>query len=86
MTEHDFDVVPVVEARDPLWYDRDNNITREKTKDEHIHMPPPSYYPLLISIGLLVGGIGMLTTLMVSALGVLLVFYAIWGWVLEPTS
>ena len=84
--EHDFDVVPVVEARDPLWYDRDNNITREKTKDEHIHMPPPSYYPLLISIGLLVGGIGMLTTLMVSALGVLLVFYAIWGWVLEPTS
>ena len=84
--EHDFDVIPVVHDRDPLWYNRDNNIVQEQVIDEHIHLPPPSYYPLLIAIGLLVGGIGLLSTLVISFVGIVLVFYAIWGWVLEPTS
>jgi cytochrome c oxidase subunit 1 len=84
--EHDFDVIPIVRARDPLWYNRDNNIVQEDTKEAHIHLPPPSYYPLLISIGLLIGGIGLLSTLVISFMGILLAFYGIWGWVLEPTD
>jgi len=83
--EHDFDVVPAVRARDPLWYDRDHGIARPEPTDEHIHMPPPSYYPILLAAGVLMLGLGPLSSLAVTALGVPVILYAIWGWALEPT-
>ena len=85
--EHDFDVVPVVRARDPLWHDRDNGLAPpEPDPNEHIHLPPPSYYPLLIAIGFALFGIGALSHLAVLALGAVVIVYGVWGWVLEPTG
>ncbi|MYH40796.1 MAG: hypothetical protein F4150_03300, partial [Chloroflexi bacterium] len=54
--------------------------------DEHIHLPPPSYYPLLIGVGFTLMGVGALSHLAVLALGVVIVIYGIWGWALEPTG
>ena len=85
--EHDFDAVPVVRARDPLWHDRDNGLAQpEPDPNEHIHLPPPSYYPLLIAVGFALIGIGALSHLAVLALGAVVVVYGVWGWVLEPTG
>ena len=84
--EHDFDVIPTVRARDPVWYDRDNNVPRPEPTGEHIHMPPPSYYPLLVSLGVLLLAIGPLTSLAITALGVPIIIYATWGWALEPAD
>ena len=85
--EHDFDAIPEVRARDPLWYDRDHGLSQpEGDPEEHIHMPPPSYYPLVLALGVLMLGIGPLSHLAVTALGVPVIIYAIWGWVLEPTE
>ncbi len=85
--EHDFDVVPVVRARDPVWYDRDHGVAPpEPDPNEHIHLPPPSYYPLLIGVGFTLMGVGALSHLAVLALGVVVVIYGIWGWALEPTG
>ena len=85
--EHDFDAVPLVRARDPLWHDRDNGLAQpEADPNEHIHLPPPSYYPLLIAVGFALMGIGALSHLAVLALGVVVVVYGVWGWVLEPTG
>ena len=84
--EHDFDVVPVVRARDPLWYDRDHGIERAEPAGEHIHMPPPSYYPILMASGVVLMGLGPLSHLALTALGVVVVVYSIWGWALEPTD
>jgi cytochrome c oxidase subunit 1 len=86
---HDFDVIPEVRDRDPLWYNREHGHAAEEHEaehHEHIHMPPPSYYPLLLGLGVILFTTGFLSHLGVSVLGVLLGIYSIWGWALEPTD
>ncbi len=85
--QHDFDTIPEVRDRDPLWYDRDHGIEQPTPEEpEHIHLPPPSYYPLIIGLGALLLAVGVLTHLALTALGVVIIVYAAWGWVLEPTE
>ena len=85
--EHDFDVIPEVHSREPLWYNRDHNLTiPEPEPGLHIHMPPPSYYPIIVAFGLLLLGLGPLSHLALTALGVPVIIYGVWGWVLEPTE
>ena len=84
---HDFDVIPEVRDRDPLWYNRDHHIPAAVVPEHnHIHMPPPSYFPLIIGIGVLLLGVGALSHLAVTALGTVVAVYGIWGWALEPTD
>ncbi len=85
--EHDFDVIPEVRARDPLWYDRDHGIAAPTAEEgAHIHMPPPSYYPIMIALGTLLLALGPLTHMAISVLGPPVIIYAIWRWALEPTD
>jgi cytochrome c oxidase subunit 1 len=85
--EHDFDVIPEVRDRDPLWYDRDHKIARPAAPAHlHIHMPPPSYYPMVLALGVVLVGVGVLSSLAVTALGAVIGIYATWAWVLEPTE
>ena len=85
--EHDFDVIPEVRGRDPVWYDRDHDIeTPEAPAGLHIHMPPPSYYPIMVALGGLLLALGPLTHMAVSVLGVPVIVYSVWGWALEPTD
>ena len=44
----------MVRARDPLWHDRDHGIEPAQPTGEHVHVPPPSYYPILIAAGMTV--------------------------------
>ncbi|MCA9847414.1 MAG: cytochrome c oxidase subunit I [Dehalococcoidia bacterium] len=85
--EHNFDVIPEVRDRDPLWYNRDHGIELPpKPEHMHIHMPPPSYYPLIIGAGVTLVGLGLLAHLGVAVAGALVVVYGVWGWALEPTD
>ena len=85
--EHDFDVIPEVNSREPLWYDRDHGITRQPAPEGlHIHLPPPSYFPIIMALGILLLAIGPLTHLAITALGVPIIIYSIWAWALEPTG
>ena len=59
---------------------------RRRPEHLHIHMPPPSYYPMVLAFGVLLVGIGVLSSLAVTALGVVVGFYAVWAWILEPTD
>ena len=84
---HDFDVVPEVRDRDPLWYDRDHNIPPAVVPEHnHIHMPPPSYFPLIVALGALLLAVGALSHFAVIVLGALVAVYGVWGWALEPTD
>lgn len=63
-----FVTVPTVRVRDEFWntkYDS-NGVRREKPLDKpadeaagHVHMPAPSFYPLVIAGGLLLAGLGL---------------------------
>lgn len=66
--EYNFAVTPTVHARDAWWYEKHHKeeIAREKAthareEESHggIHMPFQSIYPLVTSIGILIGGIGV---------------------------
>lgn len=57
--------------------------------EQHVgpHLPSPSYWPLLLAISIAIALCGLLfldTTLIVTAIGLVLVFMCIIGWGLEP--
>ena len=84
---HNFEVVPEVRDRDPLWYNRDHGIGPTPVPEHnHIHMPPPSYFPLILSMGVLLIAIGAMASVGVMALGAVIAIYGVWGWALEPTD
>ncbi|MCK9487196.1 MAG: cytochrome c oxidase subunit I [Dehalococcoidia bacterium] len=85
--DHNFDVVPEVRDRDPLWYNRDHGISLPARPEHlHIHLPPPSYFPMIVAMGIGLIGVGLLSHLALSFVGVAVLIYGIWGWSLEPTS
>ena len=65
----------------------------------HVHMPNPSIFPLIASLGLFVGAlgllfmeetgtitIGLLTLPVLSIIGLLILFLGCYGWAFEPAS
>ena len=58
----------------------------EAKGDEHIHMPSPSYWPLLLALSLPVIALGILFSLVVSMVGAAVAVFAIFGWALEPAT
>ena len=59
----------------------------EAHEEPHIHMPTPSYYPLLASLGLPVIAYGLMYKAWpVSLIGGLITLASIYGWALEPAT
>lgn len=50
-----------------------------------IHLPSPSYWPLIVALGLPLVGYGIIFTLWLAALGGVLLVGGIYGWSLEPS-
>ena len=56
----------------------------EAQADAHIHMPSPSYWPLVLAIGVGILGAGIIYGIPVMVAGAAVVLFASYGWVLEP--
>jgi cytochrome c oxidase subunit 1 len=97
--EHNFDEVPVVEEFDEFWHrkyghDEDGRLVQIATAEEvcqkgdaeNVHLPSPSYWPLVMSLGLPLIGYGLIFNLWWALPGAILVIAAIFGWVLEPST
>jgi cytochrome c oxidase subunit I len=63
--------------------------------DDHghgIHMPSPSYFPLVAALGIVIAAYGLLLTVnndawfILSAIGIVLLGAGIYGWALEPVT
>ncbi len=50
-----------------------------------IHLPSPSYWPLVVALALPLIAYGLIFTLWLSALGGLLLLAGVYGWALEPS-
>jgi len=95
--EHNFDEVPVVEARDDWWHKKyAKRPTGEPARvyaggangdgESHgIHLPSPSYFPVIGAFGIMVMGYGVIFYLPVVAVGALISLIGFFGWVLEPS-
>jgi cytochrome c oxidase subunit 1 len=53
---------------------------------EHIHLPPPSYWPLVVSIGLFLLAAGIVYWLPLSLIGVFTIFVGVNAWAYEPVD
>jgi cytochrome c oxidase subunit 1 len=53
--------------------------------DEHpeIHLPAPSFWPIILAFGFSLIAIGVVSTIFVSVVGVVVLLVALTGWTLE---
>jgi cytochrome c oxidase subunit I len=102
--EHNFDEIPIVRERDDFWHRkyRENVPTGDPAPvvaggaDDHgdhghIHLPSPSYFPLLSALGVPIAAYGVVLigrdiggAPIVIAAGLLLTLLSVFGWAIEP--
>jgi cytochrome c oxidase subunit I len=99
---YNFAEIPHVKARDDLWHrkyseDRTGHAvpvvagaadTMEHEEEEHadIHMPDPSYFPLIAAAGLPLIGYGLIYHWSIAVLGALVSLLGLFGWSMEPVA
>ena len=50
-----------------------------------MHMPSPSYWPMVLAFGLPVVAIGLIFNHVISVVGALIILLGVYGWVQEPS-
>ncbi|MCC6225747.1 MAG: cytochrome c oxidase subunit I [Microthrixaceae bacterium] len=96
---HNFDTIPVVSEVDEVWHRKYGHdeagrpvpiATRaevvQKGDAEGVHLPSPSYWPIVLSAGLPLIGYGLIFSLAWAIPGGILVLVALFGWVMEPST
>ena len=58
----------------------------EEHADAHIHLPSPSYWPIILAFGMLVLAYGVIYTPLMIAAGAAIAILALFGWALEPPT
>jgi len=58
----------------------------EANAEAHIHLPSPSYWPIILSFGLLVICYGVIYSTLLLAAGAAIAILALFGWALEPPT
>ena len=94
---HNFDSEIHVTRQDEFWhrkwgYDADGKVVRIARAADvahdgsatGVHLPSPSYWPLVLALGLPLVGYGLIFNLWITGVGVLVILLAIYGWVFEP--
>ena len=100
--EHNFDSIPTVRHLDEFFhrkYAEDANgqmqqiATAEEVlkelednADAHIHMPSPSYWPIVLALGLPVTCLGVIYSVPLAIFGGVIILFSAFGWALEPST
>jgi cytochrome c oxidase subunit 1 len=87
--EFNFQKLPTVRTLDPLWHQegpRGHKIEVGGTDGHGIHMPNPSYWPMLTALGMTVMMAGLIFGFAVGIPGFLLFVVSFYKWALEPAS
>jgi cytochrome c oxidase subunit 1 len=95
---HNFDIEPTVTQIDDFWHRKyevgpDHKVHRREHVETFIsdlppigvHLPSPSYWPIVLAIGMPLISYGLMYTYWVTGLGVVIVLGAVYGWALEPS-
>jgi cytochrome c oxidase subunit 1 len=90
--EFNFSEIPTVHGRDPLWDEKRANGGKlpepVRTSGAGIHLPNPSYWPVLAALGVTAVFVALMLHEKVGALGiaagVAFLFFSVFKWVFEP--
>jgi cytochrome c oxidase subunit I len=84
---HNFDAIPPVHGRDTFWREKHGDQRERRPAmpaEEHgIHMPAPSYWPIVAAAGILTAVVGALTHLAIVILGGVILLVGVWAFALE---
>jgi cytochrome c oxidase subunit 1 len=58
----------------------------EANGDAHIHMPSPSYWPIILALSLPIMAYGIIFSRMLAVVGGVILLLAMFGWALEPST
>jgi cytochrome c oxidase subunit 1 len=58
----------------------------EANAESHIHLPSPSYWPIILSFGMLIIAYGVIYSTLLLAAGAAVAILALFGWALEPPT
>ena len=96
--EYNFVEIPTVHDRDDWWSQKRRKVERPGAPvpvaggsgyggEEHaIHLPQPSYWPIVVSIGLLIAGYGLIYNVAVIGIGAGIGMIAVYAWSFEPVN
>lgn len=95
--EYNFVNIPVVKTLDDWWNTKHGNTTNhlpmpasggsEDDESHHdIHLPQPSYWPIILSFGLMLLGFGFIYNFFVGGLGAAIAMIAVYAWSFEPVN
>jgi cytochrome c oxidase subunit 1 len=57
---------------------------QEANAEKHIHLPSPSYWPILLAFALPIMAYGVIYNILLIAAGALLALVSLYGWGMEP--
>ena len=95
--EYNFIEIPTVHGRDAHW-DQKYEPARapvvapvvgggsEDNGGHGIHLPQPSYWPVIASLGLLIGGYGLIYHVAVAVIGGAIAMVSVYAWSFEPVN
>ncbi|GBC87436.1 Cytochrome c oxidase subunit 1 [bacterium HR12] len=99
--EHNFDEIPTVHALDEAWHRKyaeteDGRLVPVPAggsgaeaahghRAQGVHLPSPSYYPFIASLGLFVLGYGLIFSWWLAIAGAVVLLAGLYGWALEPS-
>ena len=91
--EYNFEEIPTVYDRDDWWSRKRRQVRRavpvaggSGENGNGIHLPQPSYWPAVVSIGLLVGAYGLIFNVAVAAIGGAIAMIGVYAWSFEPVN
>ena len=90
--EYNFAVIPTVNGRDAFWDIKmaagEGQAVGEQSDVDpsSIHMPSPSYWPLVAAFGLGMAGYMLMYSYIGAAIGVVITIAGIAGWSMEPAT
>ena len=92
--EYNFAEIPTVYGRDPWWAQKRRQVPHavpvgggsEDNGEHSIHLPQPSYWPIVVSIGLLIGGFGLIYSFAAAAIGIAITMVGTYAWSFEPVN
>ena len=89
--EYNFEEIPIVQDRDDWWARKRGLVPRiapsGASGDGHgIHMPQPSFWPLVAAIGIFVGAWGVIYSVPVLIIGAGIMIFGVYAWSFEPVN
>jgi cytochrome c oxidase subunit I len=96
--EYNFDPIPTVTRVDDFWYRKygettdgklvriaaTEDVVQKRSDGKHIHLPSPSYWPIVSAFGMPIVAYGLIFNLWLCLVGGIIVVGSLFAWALEP--